>query len=480
MHIIPDNQSRMGLFCGKVSMCWLRRDLRLEDNYALQQALASGHPVQCVFVFDSHILNTLPSSDRRLSFIWQSLREIQDTLRTARGDLWCEKGPAEEIIPKLATRLNADVVYANEDYEPYARERDTMVTQILEKMGKTLLTYKDHVIFARNDLLTTKGSPFTVFTPYHRAWLKKLTPQDSEARTIPPLTGRLRPSTDVPAMPALEDLNFFDTTPCLLPTGPSGAQALFANFLRTTIQRYHQQRDYPSVRGVSYLSTHLRFGTISIRQLVRDSRLDGGEGARCWLNELIWREFYQQLLWHFPKVTTHSFKPEYRELNYPNRQDWLESWKKGMSGYPMIDAAMRQLNQTGYMHNRLRMITASFLVKDLLIDWRLGERYFAEQLLDFDLASNNGGWQWSASTGCDAQPYFRIFNPVTQSKKIDPEGRFIRRYVPELSELTDQAIHAPWEAKTLPEGFELGRDYPHPIINHAAQRQRALAFFGKP
>jgi deoxyribodipyrimidine photo-lyase len=199
----------------------------------------------------------------------------------------------------------------------------------------------------------------------------------------------------------------------------------------------------------------------------------------CWLKELIWREFYQQLLWHFPEVAEHSFKTQYRDLAYPNRQDWLESWQKGLSGYPLIDAAMRQLNQTGYMHNRLRMVVASFLVKDLLIDWRLGERYFAEKLLDFDLASNNGGWQWAASTGCDAQPYFRIFNPVAQSQKFDSAGRFIRRYVPELAQLDDQAIHAPWQAKQLPEGFVLGRDYPRPIVDHAVQRQQALALFGK-
>ncbi len=478
-HTLSDNQTKKNPPASNAVLYWLRRDLRLEDNHALRQALASGQPVQCVFVFDSNILNTLPPTDRRLGFIWQSLREIQDTLRAAGGDLWCETGPAEDIIPRLAAQLGADAVYANEDYEPYARRRDTMVAQTLATMGKTFHAYKDQVIFARDELLTASGKPFTVFTPYCNAWLKKLSPQHSQALTVPSLTGRLRSPAGTPAMPSLEELGFAQTEPCLLAAGASGAKELFADFCQQRIQRYHQQRDYPGVKGVSYLSTHLRFGTISIRQLVQFANFDGGEGAMCWLKELIWREFYQQLLWHFPDAATHSFKPQYRDLPFPNRLDWLESWQKGLSGYPLIDAAMRQLNQTGYMHNRLRMIAASFLVKDLLIDWRLGERYFAEKLLDFDLASNNGGWQWAASTGCDAQPYFRIFNPVTQSQKFDPDGRFIRRYVPELAALNDQAIHAPWQAKALPEGFKLGRDYPLPIVDHAEQRQLALALFGK-
>lgn len=478
-HSLSDNHTAPSTTMSKSSLYWFRRDLRLEDNHALQQALAAGHPVQCVFIFDTNILASLSSSDRRLGFIWHSLLEIRDLLRAAGGDLWCETGEPQAIIPRLAIQLDADTVYANEDYEPYARQRDQGIAAILSAQGKELRQCKDQVIFAKDELLTGGGKPFTVFTPYCNAWLKRLTPYHSQSREVPPLAGRLRAPAGVPAMPNLSELGFTQVEPCLLKPGMSGAAELLADFCQQRIQRYHEQRDYPAVKGVSYLSTHLRFGTVSIRQLVQFACFDGSEGAACWLKELIWREFYQQLLWHFPEVAEHSFKPQYRNLAYPNRQDWLESWQKGLSGYPLIDAAMRQLNQTGYMHNRLRMVAASFLVKDLLIDWRLGERYFAEKLLDFDLASNNGGWQWAASTGCDAQPYFRIFNPVAQSQKFDPAGRFIRRYLPELAQLDDQAIHAPWLAKQLPDGFALGRDYPLPIVDHAVQRQQALALFGR-
>jgi len=254
--------------------------------------------------------------------------------------------------------------------------------------------------------------------------------------------------------------------------------ALLQRFARK-LPHYKTLRDYPGEAGVSGLSVHLRFGTISIREAVTLALSQQNEGAECWLNELIWREFYQQLLWHFPNVAGESFKPEYRQLQFPGETAWFEAWCEGRTGYPIVDAAMRQLNQTGYMHNRLRMIVASFLVKDLLIDWRRGEAYFAAKLMDFDLAANNGGWQWAASTGCDAQPYFRIFNPVTQSEKFDPEGRFIRRYLPELAALDNKAIHAPWQAKQLPAGFRLGTDYPVPIVDHAVQRERALQLFGK-
>lgn len=441
--------------------------------------MQAGLPVLCVFVFDRRILDQCAADDRRVGFIWQTIAQLKQELMAAGSDLYCLVGDPVEEIPRLAAQLDAADVYANMDYEPDARLRDTAVATRLAEQGRALHLSKDQVIFECNEVLTGSGKPYTVFTPYKNAWLKKLSTTAISAYAIDDLPSRLYP-LDATPLPTLAELGFGDVhlEELKLAAGPCGAAQLFADFAQR-IRWYKEWRDFPATKGVSYLSTHLRFGTISIRKLVQFAWYDGSEGALCWLNELIWREFYQQLLWHFPDVARQSFKAEYRDLAYPNNQDWFDAWCAGQTGYPLVDAAMRQLNQSGYMHNRLRMIAASFLVKDLLIDWRWGERYFADQLLDFDLAANNGGWQWAASTGCDAQPYFRIFNPVTQSQKFDPEGKFIRRYVPELSALDNKSIHAPWMARQLPLGFALGRDYPQPIVDHAVQREKALALFGK-
>jgi deoxyribodipyrimidine photo-lyase len=293
------------------------------------------------------------------------------------------------------------------------------------------------------------------------------------------------PPASAKGVPTLDELGFRSTNlrELNVATGMAGGAALFASFKRR-IERYRELRDYPARKGPSYLSVHLRFGTVSIRALAayahQRSLLPGGEGAATWLSELVWREFYSQLLWHHPRITEHAFRDEYDALPFPNDRRLYEAWRDGRTGYPIVDAAMRQINATGYMHNRLRMVAASFLVKDLLVDWRWGERYFAEALIDYDLASNNGGWQWAASTGCDAQPYFRIFNPVTQSQRFDPEGEFIRRYVPELAPLDDRQIHAPWQVAPAileAKGLVIGRDYPPPIVDHAAARNAALALF---
>ncbi|MDF0606489.1 DNA photolyase family protein [Neisseriaceae bacterium TC5R-5] len=461
-----------------VSLCWLRRDLRLQDNTALCRALQSGGLVQCVFVFDTRILSELASDDRRLAFIWLALQQLQAELTALGGSLWVLQGDPVAVIPALARQLSAGEVYANRDYEPYARGRDEQVSQGLVEEGRRLLLFKDQVIFEQDELLTAAGKPYTVFTPYCKTWLRMVTPAHTACWEAV-CRGRLRVGA-APALPSLAELGFAEAQVDVgkMPIGSVGAQQLLVDF-QHRMPRYHLQRDYPAVKGVSYLSTHLRFGTVSIRQLVGLALADGGEGAICWLKELIWREFYQQLLWHFPQVVEQSFKPQYVDLAFPNDPVYLQCWQQGKTGYPIIDAAMRQLNQTGYMHNRLRMVVASFLVKDLLVDWRLGERYFAQQLLDFDLAANNGGWQWAASTGCDAQPYFRIFNPLSQSQRFDPKGKFLRRYLPELAELDNKAIHAPCLAKQLPAGFSLGRDYPWPIVDHAQQREKALALFAR-
>ncbi|XZG70961.1 cryptochrome/photolyase family protein [Chitinibacteraceae bacterium HSL-7] len=459
-------------------LVWLRRDLRLTDHAALYHALRSGSPVQLVFVFDTPILAALPRKDRRVEFIWRSLIELKRSLRERGADLIVRHGDARDEIPALAAELNAHAVYTNHDYEPEATARDMAVAGKLTKAGVALHTFKDHVVFERDEVVTQAGGMYSVFTPYKRAWLARLNDFYVRPYPVSRYLDALEPC-DATFFPSLADLGFEanDT----LAAGMSGAETLFADFTRR-IERYHDARDYPAVKGPSYLSVHLRFGTISIREIAGFAWQHGGAGAETWLSELAWRDFYQQILWHRPDVVNHAFKPEYDRLPFPNREDWFAAWCEGRTGYPIVDAAMRQLNQTGYMHNRLRMIAASFLVKDLLIDWRWGERYFARTLIDFDLAANNGGWQWAASTGCDAQPYFRIFNPVTQSEKFDAEGRFLRRYCPELGQLSGKHIHAPWLAKPLDlaaAGIRLGIDYPEPIVDHAVQRQAALALFGK-
>ncbi|MBV2263943.1 MAG: DNA photolyase family protein, partial [Thauera sp.] len=341
---------------------------------------------------------------------------------------------------------------------------------------------KDQVIFERDEVLTQAGTPFAVFTPYARAWRMKLAPADLAAHDCATEPGQLA-APPAPTFPTLAELGFLPTD-LRLPSGMSGGTRLFDEFL-ARIDRYRGARDFPALAGTSGLSPHLRFGTVSIRRLAAaahaESLLPHGEGAAAWLDELIWREFYQMILWHRPDVVDHAFRPEYDALAWDDAPALFAAWREGRTGYPLVDAAQRQLLQTGWMHNRLRMIVASFLTKDLGVDWRLGERYFAAQLNDYDLAANNGCWQWAASTGCDAQPWFRIFNPVTQSEKFDPEGRFIRRYLPELARVPDKFIHAPWTMGGIDQTAcrtKIGVDYPGPVVDHAAARERTLKRFG--
>ena len=463
------------------ALVWFRRDLRADDHAAFYHALKEARQVHCVFVFDSEILDALSDrQDRRVEFIRLSVEELARSLETMGSGLRVLAGRARDVIPALAEELGAQAVYANHDYEPVAKERDGEVGRKLEQHGCVLNTYKDHVIFEMDEVLTRTGRPFTVFNPYKRAWLAKLDAFHSKAYPINAYRDALARTGPFPLL-SLEQIGFVPTNlkGMNLPTGMTGARRLFQEFLER-IDGYHERRNYPGVRGVSYLSVHLRFGTLSIREAVRTAASIQGDGAATWLSELIWRDFYFAILHHFPHVVGHAFRPEYDALCFPNSATHFAAWREGRTGFPLVDAAMRQLNETGYMHNRLRMVAASFLVKDLHVDWRTGEAYFARKLNDFDLAANNGGWQWSASTGCDAQPWFRIFNPVTQSRNFDAEGRFIRLYLPELANVDAKFIHEPW-TMTVDEqhaaGIKIGRDYPAPIVEHAAARKRTLEIY---
>ena len=460
------------------ALVWFRRDLRDVDHAALHSALRAHEAVHCVFVFDTAILEGLPRADRRVAFIHGSVAELQASLAARGGGLHVLRGKAEEEIPGLARRLGVDAVYANRDYEPAAIARDGAVERSLREAGIAFHTRKDQVVFELPEVLTGAGAPFSVFTPYKNAWLKKAAPFFLSSYPVEKHAHRLaRGGT---AMPALEALGFLPAEGPLAP-GMSGARALFDDF-RPRMARYKERRDFPALKGPSYLSVHLRFGTVSVRELARAAWEARSEGAATWLSELIWRDFYFAVLAARPDVVDHSFRREYDALQFDDDEAHWSAWREGRTGYPLVDAAMRQLNQTGYMHNRLRMVAASFLVKDLGIDWRRGERYFALQLNDYDLAANNGGWQWAASTGCDAQPYFRIFNPVSQSERFDPKGQFIRKYVPELAAVPDACIHAPWEMSPVDQasaGCVIGRDYPRPVVDHAEARKRTLERFGK-
>ncbi len=479
------------------ALVWLRRDLRADDNAALYHALCAARQVWVGFIFDRAILDALPRADRRVEFIRDSLIGLEAQLRQMAERagapdsvaLLVRHGKSADELPRLAQALGVQAVYCNHDDDPYALDRDAGVRGTLAGAGIALHGSKDHVVFERSEVLTQSGGAYGVFTPYKNAWLKKVDGFYLKAYPVERHAAALAapPQGMAAGVPTLADIGFEPTNLASLkmPAGPAGAQTMFADHLQR-IDDYDKTRDFPAVKGPSYLSTHLRFGTISIRQLARTAsqRMDGGStgstGAAVWLSELIWRDFYHQVLHHHPRVVGHSFKREYDAIKWEHGKQaeaLFAAWCDGRTGYPLVDAAMHQINQTGYMHNRLRMVVASFLTKDLGIDWRRGEAYFALHLNDFDLAANNGGWQWASSSGCDAQPYFRIFNPVAQSEKFDPQGKFIRRYLPQLARLPDASIHAPWLARPVDlaaAGVELGKHYPKPVVDHATAREKTL------
>ena len=478
-----------------VGLVWFRRDLRLHDNAALTEALQQCRRLHCVFVLDKDILDPLSRVDRRVAFIRDTLVELDLALREWSGNsaagLIVLHASATQAIPALAETLCAEAVFCARDYEPQALRRDAEIAQALENKNRSLHQVKDHVIFEGREILTQAGAPYTVFTPYLRAWLARL---ETQPLTLTPIDegGHAlmdRPKAYAQDVPALETFGFAASapSPTVLGPGARGAHNLLQDFYPRMAQ-YRATRDFPAVKGPSYLGVHLRFGTVSIRALVKlalHERTHGSEGAHTWLSELAWRDFYFQILANFPHVATGAFKPEYDAIIWESgdiAQTRFQAWCEGQTGYPLVDAAMLQLRQSGYMHNRLRMVAGSFLVKHLGLDWRWGEKFFAQHLNDFDLSANNGGWQWVSSSGCDAQPYFRIFNPLLQSEKFDPQGKFIRRYLPALKHLSDKAIHAPWLAKPLEladAGVRLGFNYPSPIVDHASAREATLQRYAR-
>lgn len=426
-----------------IALFWFRRDLRLHDNAGLYHALSGGLPVLPLFVFDTLIINDLTNPrDKRISFIYDCLLHLKRELNAKGSDLWVETGVPLEVFERLSLELNIAAVYTNQDYEPYARQRDETIGTFLKNKGIDFLTYKDQVVFDGSEILKENGDPYTVFTPYSKRWKASY---GAMGPTYFPSEGLLDHCVQHVARPMLDlkDIGFEYADP----------RAPLCHIDQTLIRDYDKNRDYPSRNGTSRLSVHLRFGTLSIRHVAELAhRLN-----ECFLNELIWREFYQMILWHYPHVVHRSFKAEYDRIPWVQDRELLDRWKEGMTGYPIVDAGMRELRQTGYMHNRVRMIVASFLTKHLFTDWREGEAHFAELLLDYDLASNNGGWQWAAGSGCDAAPYFRIFNPAIQMQKFDSDGSYVSRWVPEWQEFT----------------------YPQPIIDHAFARQRAVRIYSE-
>lgn len=416
---------------------WFRRDLRLQDNAGLFHALKESEEVLPVFIFDSEILEKLEDkADLRVAFIHQSLTLIQKQLEDLGSTLLVLHGYPLEIFKELTPKA----VYTNHDYEPYARSRDAQVKEILESKGVVFKTFKDQVIFEKGEVTKDDGKPYTVFTPYSRKWKSKL---------------------EELALKSFATEKYFDHFKKIVPIALStlkeiGFQETSFNFperlvKQSIVEQYDKQRNFPAIAGTTKLSVHLRFGTVSIRKLAQLAL----EKNETWLNELIWRDFYHMILWHFPQVETKAFKPAYDKIEWRNNEKEFKIWCEGKTGYPIVDAGMRELNATGFMHNRVRMITASFLTKHLLIDWRWGEAYFAKKLLDFDLAANNGGWQWAASSGCDAAPYFRVFNPQLQTEKFDPKMEYIKKWVPEFGTTS----------------------YPKPIVDHKLARERVLRVY---
>lgn len=472
---------------------WFRRDLRLSDNTALSAAARdSGSPVIPVFILDDRLLKGRFVGAARVRFMLESLRALDAALRERGSALIFRHGDPQHELLDLLKVSGAAGVYWNRDYSPYAIERDTKIKQALKDEGYTARSFKDAVIFEMDEVVKDDGTPYTVFTPYARRWQQRRAETGIYITDIPDLHRQRSTLPTAQPIPELHDLGLH-TDQQAIPGGEQHGQQLLSDFVdlrrNHAIADYEQERNHPGLPSTSRLSAHLRLGTVSPRVCMnaaleteqRAGNPAAAAGAQSWGNELVWREFYVQILYHFPHVLRGTFRREYDALQWENDTDLFTAWCAGRTGYPIVDAAMRQLNTEAWMHNRSRMIVASFLTKDLLIDWRWGEQYFMRQLVDGDPAANNGGWQWAAGTGTDAQPYFRIFNPVSQGQKFDSDGDYVRRYVPELVRVPNRYIHEPWQMSADVErtaGVRIGTDYPHPIVDHKAQRERALELYG--
>ena len=424
------------------ALFWHRRDLRIDDNKGLFEALKQNEIVHPIFIFDKSILDKLPNNDQRILFIYQEIESLKKSYQNLGSDLWVYYGEPSEIIPKIAQELNCSSVYFNNDYEPYALQRDQEIQVSLNNIKIEFIGNKDHVIFEKNEVLKDDGKPYTIFTPYSRKWKANLKEEDLREYSIEKYSRNLVQKQQEEALITLEEMGFESKVLHDFPDRIAKNEIL---------KNYHLSRNFPAVKGTSKLSLHLRFGTISIRKLALIAR----EQNETYLNELIWRDFYQMIIFHFPKSAENSFKTQYDKIIWEKNEVHFDSWCTGKTGYPIVDAGMRELNATGFMHNRVRMVVASFLTKHLLLDWRLGAAYFAEKLLDFELASNTGGWQWAAGCGCDAAPYFRVFNPQAQQEKFDKSFEYIKKWVPEYGTSS----------------------YPEPIIEHKFARERILQRF---
>ncbi len=426
----------------KVILFWFRRDLRLDDNVGFYQALQNDVPVLPLFIFDTEILENLPKTDARVSFIHEQVQKLSNQLSTDYGSGIAQfYDTPDAVFKKLLQDYTIEAVYTNHDYEPYAKKRDSQIKELLAQKDIPFKTFKDQVIFEKEEVVKDDGDPYVVYTPYMRKWKGNFNPSIHlmEYDTLSDLRKNLYKTKSLPQL-SLEDMGFEE----------SAIKVPDFTVSSELIQKYEDTRDYPAKeKGTSRLGPHLRFGTVSIRKMIKKA-ID--EKNETFWNELIWREFFMQILWHFPHTVNKAFRPKYDRIEWRNNQVEFEKWKAGETGYPLVDAGMRELNETGYMHNRVRMLVASFLCKHLLIDWRWGEAYFAEKLLDYEMASNVGNWQWAAGSGVDAAPYFRIFNPTTQIKKFDKEKEYINAWVPNLQELS----------------------YPEPMVDHKMARERCL------
>ncbi len=461
---------------------WFRRDLRLHDNIGLYRARTRADRLYPVFIVDPNHPDWPHRNGDRLAFKLDCVRSLAEDIHRGGGKLIRRHGNQSVILPDLADKLNADAVFWNRCYEPYERRRDQGVRDQLEDNGITVETFKDQVLFEQDEITTQKDDPYKVFSYYAKTWKQKSKPDVVEPvnRFDKTTTVKQKSRPDVSELGLEQNLSEVAWT-----SSESAARNRMSQFLSEPVDQYDKNRDYPCRDGTSRLSPYIRFGLVSVRELYWESRsllgsLDHTEGVETFVEELIWRDFYHQILYNYPRVATSNFREKYDSLEWERNEPHYTAWKNGQTGYPIVDAGMRQLNQTGWMHNRLRMIVASFLTKDLLIHWKQGERYFMNRLLDGDTAANNGGWQWAASTGTDAVPYFRMFNPVSQSEQYDPDGEFIRQYCGTLRALPDKHIHAPFNAPSTvlkKANVTLGENYPKPIVDHATARERTLKRF---